>query len=187
MDERTVTPHKVVFSLLLWLLFLLRALNKQTGENRSSILLVSCPTPRIWRWRDGRKLHRLLAAEVTLGKRKRRNDELAMKSYRELIRKITHDWYLRGIFSPGRRNVFLVSISDHEDIVSKWLYYRLNYQSRKELMLPASFLPSRPCLSWIPTCNTALKQEHGTAEMATLRMTQRRIETARATKKVRMQ
>ena len=48
-------------------------------------------------------------------------------------------------FSAGRRYAFFVSTSDHVDIVAKWLYYRLNYQNRKEFMLPASFLPSRPC------------------------------------------
>lgn len=31
-------------------------------------------------------------------KRKRRKDQLAIKSYRELIRKITHDWFLWGFF-----------------------------------------------------------------------------------------
>lgn len=149
MDERTVTPHNVVFSLLLWLLFLLRASNKQTDENRSSNLLVCYLAPRIWRWQKGmiKGNHIGSSLQRLLSERKKGKDKLAIKSYRELIRKITHDWFLWGIFSPGRRNAFFVSTSDHVEIVSNGLYYRLNYQSRKELMLPSSFLPSRPCLS----------------------------------------
>lgn len=108
MDERTVTPHNVVFSLLLWLLFLLRASNKQTDENRSSNLLVCCLAPRIWRWQKGmiKGNHIGSSLQRLLSERKKGRDKLAIKSYRELIRKITHDWFLWGIFPPAAKCFF---------------------------------------------------------------------------------
>lgn len=93
MDERTVTPHNVVFSVLLRLLFLLHASNKQTDENRSSNLLVCCLAPRIWRWQKGmiKGNHIGSSLQRLLSERKKGKDKLAIKSYRELIRMITHD------------------------------------------------------------------------------------------------
>lgn len=83
MDERSVTPHNVVFLLLLL----------QTDENRSSNLLVCCLAPRIWRWQKGmiKGNHIGSSLQRLLSERKKGKDKLAIKSYRELIRKITHD------------------------------------------------------------------------------------------------